>query len=223
MREFITGYDTKDYSFFTGAKEILNDKAINFLSASNVRYLLDYTNNSNIFVRKWTKANLIKEVYKDSDITIYEIIKYKPRFYFPDKVIKTTKNQLEIMRKKEFDPNKTIVINSDKEKILDQTMNCLRKTNILEYTGDIIKMDIKNNCGESYLFIANTYFPGWVAYLNGKKILIEKANFSFQAIKIPQGEFSLKLVYFPQSFKYGLFLSFISFFILILTVLLGKL
>ncbi|GIW65405.1 MAG: hypothetical protein KatS3mg093_384 [Candidatus Parcubacteria bacterium] len=216
MREFITGYDTKDYAFFTGGQNILNYKTIKFLSSANVRFLLDYTKNPNLFVQKWLKDGLIHKIYSDSDITIYEINNYRPRVFFPKKVILTNDDVVKVMKNVNFNPNDTIVIKSDRNKIIDNT-GCFSNVKILKYEGDDIFLNVKNKCNDAYLFVSNVFYPGWTAYIGKEKTSIEKANLAFQAIKIPRGEFVVRIVYLPSSFYYGLIASVIILLILIIS------
>lgn len=49
-----------------------------------------------------------------------------------------------------------------------------------------------------YFVIADTYFPGWKAYVNGKNIPILKANIASKAVILPAGNIDLKLIFEPK-------------------------
>ena len=218
MREFITGYDSGDYSFYTGGNNFLNYNSLYFLASSNVKYLLDHKNNRNSFVLKWEKEKLIKPVYSDFGVIIFEINHFKPRVYFPKKVILSDKS-VELMKKNYFNPINEVVINDKKNKTKDKIIiHDLKRdwVNIKEYGGDYLKIEsfCYSNVNGCYLFIGNTYYPGWTAHLsNGQELNIEMANYAFQAIKVPYGFSKIIVKYDPFTFRIGLFFSLIFFLI----------
>jgi len=193
-----------------------NDKSLYFLASSNVKYLIDYKNKENNFVLKWKNEKLIKPVYSDSEVVIFKINKYKPRVYFPKKVI-LTDNPIEIMKKNYFNPIEEVVIYDKKNK--NKTIKYderLDKAIIKEYKGDYLEIEYYcySNPNGCYLFIGNTYYPGWLAYLDNKqKLIVEIANHSFQALRVPSGTNNIIIKYEPFSFKVGLLFSFMFFII----------
>jgi hypothetical protein len=58
-----------------------------------------------------------------------------------------------------------------------------------------------------WLMISYTYYPGWIALMDGKEIPIYPANIAFQAVQIPAGRHTIQLFYRPQSCYYGAILS----------------
>lgn len=61
-----------------------------------------------------------------------------------------------------------------------------------------------------WLFIADTYYPGWHAYLDQDEVTIYPANAAFRAIEIPVGKHNLELRYEPRSFWGGALISVIG-------------
>jgi hypothetical protein len=66
--------------------------------------------------------------------------------------------------------------------------------------------------GTAYLIIANTWYPGWTARINGQQVKIHRANVSFQAIEVPPGDTTIELTYRPTGLALGLALSILSLF-----------
>jgi hypothetical protein len=54
-----------------------------------------------------------------------------------------------------------------------------------------------------FLILNDTYFPGWQAYVDGKKTKIYKADYTFRAIPLSTGTHRIEFVYDPMSFKFG--------------------
>lgn len=69
----------------------------------------------------------------------------------------------------------------------------------------IIQAEIEKD--NSFLYIPNTYDEGWHATINGRDAKIERTNFSFQGIQLPQGSHTIEIKYLPQSFVIGALLS----------------
>ncbi len=72
-----------------------------------------------------------------------------------------------------------------------------------------IKVRLNTQVG-GYFVLADTWYPGWQARLNGEESTLLRANYLFRAVLIPQGEHILELVYRPISFWLGLAISLLS-------------
>ncbi len=67
---------------------------------------------------------------------------------------------------------------------------------------------INGNPQNGWLFVANEWYPGWKAFVDGKQVDIYHADYVFMSIIIPAGEHTVELVYQPESFVIGLMLTF---------------
>lgn len=63
---------------------------------------------------------------------------------------------------------------------------------------------------ETSLFVTLPYDKGWKAYLNGKEIPIRQAQTGFMAIDLAKGTGNIQLIFVPQGFYPGLWISLIS-------------
>lgn len=73
-----------------------------------------------------------------------------------------------------------------------------------------------------FLVLADTFYPGWQATLDGKLAEILRANHTFRAVALPPGEHTVVFRYLPLSFLVGATISLLTLFITVgaLTVLL---
>ncbi|MGD0917386.1 MAG: YfhO family protein [Thermodesulfobacteriota bacterium] len=55
----------------------------------------------------------------------------------------------------------------------------------------------------SFLVLNDTYFPGWKAFVDGKRTKIYRADYTFRAIPVNAGVHQVEFVYDPWSFKLG--------------------
>lgn len=213
MREFITGYDSREYPFYSGGFGFLNDKSISFLQMANVKYLLVYNDGTHAPSTAILKKNIYPEVLKDGRVSVLRLSE-KPRAFIPSKVTFMQNDQqvLEYMKKPSFDPLNNVVISSNTDH--GSTVCKSNDTNtvqIIQNQGDFYHININNSCENGYLFISNTFYPGWQASINGEKTSLYQANYAFQGIKLPKGDnLQIELRYVPLSFYGGLAISFVT-------------
>ena len=60
------------------------------------------------------------------------------------------------------------------------------------------------------LVLADSYFPGWRAYVDEQETPIYRADGAFRAVVVPEGAHTVRFKYLPDSFRYGLYVSFIG-------------
>lgn len=72
---------------------------------------------------------------------------------------------------------------------------------------------------DGFLLLADTFYPGWTAELDGKPVPIYRANLSVRAIQLPRGTHAVRFVYEPPGVRTGLAVSAAS--LLMLFVWLG--
>ena len=60
---------------------------------------------------------------------------------------------------------------------------------------------------DSYLYVTDTFYPGWRAYIDGKETKILKANIAFKAVRVPKGSHIVVFKYMPLSFFMGIILT----------------
>lgn len=63
-----------------------------------------------------------------------------------------------------------------------------------------------------YLVIADVWYPGWRAYVDGSSVPILRANYLFKAVPVPSGEHEVNLGYKPKLFYFGAVISGLVFF-----------
>ena len=55
----------------------------------------------------------------------------------------------------------------------------------------------------SMLFLADSYYPGWRATVDGREEEIFRANSLFRAVRVPAGEHTVRFSFEPESFYLG--------------------
>jgi hypothetical protein len=70
-----------------------------------------------------------------------------------------------------------------------------------------IQADLKE---QGFLVLADSYYPGWKAFVDGKKTKIYRTNYVMRGVVVPAGLHRVEFRYDPLSFKIGLIISLTS-------------
>jgi hypothetical protein len=202
------GYHNYTTVLFSGEKTLPANiifrivcKTNNPITLSNIKVTLLSTGSSNsdyTYITRTSKYN------------IYELNKAQKILYIPN-TVKNIENENSLREKPEDYP--------DLDKI-----SYINGINNYSTDGSLIIMSISNNrltarvIADNITFVnhAQSYYPGWKAYIDGKQTNIYLVNGIIQGIKVPSGNHIIKFIYDPISFKIGAFISITS---LLLSVL----
>ncbi len=70
-----------------------------------------------------------------------------------------------------------------------------RSTNALE-------IDVQTSA-DGYLFLGDTYYPGWRAMVDGQETPVLHADYLFRAVRVPAGTHHIRMIFDPLSWKIG--------------------
>jgi hypothetical protein len=74
---------------------------------------------------------------------------------------------------------------------------------ITSYKSNTVDLTVISKTRQ-FLFMGDSYYPGWKAYVDGEEKEILRANYLFRSVLIEPGEHTLRFEYDPLSFKLGL-------------------
>ena len=193
-QEFFSDFNSQ----FMTQKLTLNEKRKLFesraelLSMMNVKYVLSSLPLGEPFIKR------LDSVITDTQIPlyIYENLNVLPRIYLAESVEHMKENL----------PNDAIIqkiseVNDFKKKTLIECDGCkeasVSKRGIVDlksYKPDEIVLGVQNK-NESWLVLSNSFLPGWRAFIDDQEVKIYRANYLFQAIKIPSGDYKILFKY----------------------------
>ncbi len=75
---------------------------------------------------------------------------------------------------------------------------------------------------DNILVLTDTYYPGWIATIDGIKTPILAANLSQRALYVPKGTHTIEMNYSPQSVTWGAYITIISSMIIMILMILPK-
>lgn len=184
------------------AKSMYRKKVLDFLG---VKYIIDRVENGT------TQETFPPEQYMltftDGGWKIYENKHVLPRVFI---AYKTTAyaNEKDFENKffsNNFNPRTTLLL----KKSLPTMQEGEGNVTVKEYSLNKIVLSSKSTT-KGILFLSDTYFPGWKAYVDGKENEILKADYAFRAVSVPEGEHTVVFAYQPFSFYLGITLTIIS-------------
>ena len=186
-----------DFLFF--ANQLDFDSQIKLLRTFNVKYLV-------AFQSLPEKGTRLTGRFPDSFSWLYEIQETIPRAYVVNKSVveNDSKEVLRRLASAEFDPTREVVLDSEVPMLTARQLKATAKIQRYENKRVTIATSADN---EGILVLADSYYPGWKAFVDGREEVIRRANLFFRAIPLPAGNHTVEFRYEPRSFTVGLAIS----------------
>lgn len=178
-------------------------QAINLL---NVTYIVHKLSDDNAV---WTfpywqyPNNQFVQIFQDNAYRVLQNTKAFPHAFLVGSYVVRKDNQeiLDTIFHPDFNLRDSIVLEENPHISISPDQDA--KATITKYTPDDVSITTQAK-SNMFLFLSDTYFPGWKAYIDGKQTAIYRADYAFRAIALPKGRHNVRFVYFPQSFVFGL-------------------
>lgn len=158
------------------------------------------------------------ELVYANEVAVYRYRQWLERslVLFNYRVCRTPAEALQTVRDKSFDPRALLVLEEEPEHVAAtaSTAGSGGTTRIREYGPDTVTMDASMP-RPGFLLLLDTYFPGWVAWVNGNPARIYRADYNFRAVSLPAGPSTIRFAYRPASVRSGTILSLIGLILLI--------
>jgi len=181
-------------------------KAINLL---NIKYIVHKLADDHAV---WTfpywayPNNQFKLIYKDNMYEFYENTNVFPRAFLVGqyKVLIGANKIRDLMFSSGIDLRKEIVLEEDPG--IAKTEGNVGEAKIITYQSNNIEvsLDAKRS---ALLLLADNYYPGWKASVDGRSVPILRADYAFRAIPVEKGKHTVKFSYNPWSFSLGVYLA----------------
>lgn len=142
----------------------------------------------------WRDPKRYTLVYQDSKHQLFKnnFVLPRPSLFYDFEVIKSDQEIIKRFFSSDFDFRKTLIL--EEEVRLDRFKEGSGSARIATYTPHRLNIDVQTN-EEGLLFLADNYYPGWKAKVNGVEKKIYRANYSFRAVVVPQGNSRVEFFY----------------------------
>jgi Bacterial membrane protein YfhO len=107
-----------------------------------------------------------------------------------------------LLLSQDFNPRKTVYLPPEAKASLNITNGTQVTIHQTHFTSQHIELEVAA-AAPAMLVLSQTYYHLWRAYVNGRPAKIFRANYAFQALEIPQGPSTVKLVYQDNMFICG--------------------
>lgn len=188
------------------AQSVYIKKIINFLGISYITDRLE-----NLSTEKVFPGDVYPLVYNKDNWKIYKNNNVFPRFFLANKVQNyTTSEQFgKKFFSNNFNPKTTVLLENKYFYLKGMNMATEMSISLKSYKSQAADFITKTN-GPALLFLSDTYYPGWKAYIDKKETNIFKADYAFRAVLVPAGVHKVLFTFQSESFRLGLMISLIS-------------
>ena len=184
----------------------LND--LRFIGLLNVKYLL-------------SEAPIDHPALKlvnDGKVKIYLNGTALPRAFLVSTIEKASQEEVFLkMKNQNFDPRTKLFLNEEVASPIDNIKYIGSEVRIWSYEENSIQMQT-DSPGNAMLFISETYYPEWSAYVDGVETKIYLADGFFRAIYLPKGKHSVSMRWNPKIFYVGLVITLAGIFVVLIFV-----
>jgi hypothetical protein len=181
--------------FLKTAKNLPPGRFYSLLGALNVKYL------SSLSRLPDGEIELVRH-FPEYPLWLYELERAVPRVYVVPAAEHETDpaKTLERLASKDFNPLATVLV--DEPISLGNKAGFQAEARILEYENQLVSIQASLD-SRGILVLADSFYPGWNAYVNGRQEKIYRANLFFRAVPLSAGTHNVEFRYEPRSFAIG--------------------
>jgi hypothetical protein len=169
------------------------------LNLQNVKYLLTDASVS-------LPSQRFELLTESGGVRLYRNNDCLPRFQFFDRweVLSDRKEMLKFMTSDEFEPANAVLLEKNPPIAArdEPEISASAQIVVKKYTPQHIVVTV-NAAQSGILLLADTYYPGWRAQIDGQPTPIYRANYIMRAVAVPNGEHEIEMFYAPLSFRIG--------------------
>ncbi len=118
------------------------------------------------------------------------------------------------MLRNDFDPRRLLILANGAELAAsDGAQRDDESVKMVEYKPERVAMDVRASA-DGYVLLTDSWYPGWVAFVDGVEMPIERGDYIFRAVRVGAGTHLVEFEYRPLSLYGGAALSLIALLIL---------
>ncbi len=159
----------------------------------------------------------------DNEVKVYENLDAMPRAFMVPYAEKVSPQDIDHALRS-LNPRCEVILEADADisglaQASEPASDCsVKPVEIVQYGGNEVLLQA-NMTAPGWLVLADSYFPGWKAYYQPADapagtqetaLTIYKADGNFRAVHLEPGDWTVRFVYSPMSFKLGLYGTFLA-------------
>lgn len=201
----VDGYDSliPDLYFFAIKEHIPTDPAdMRLIAINNIEYPIARLLGVKYVVGTDKNYRIPQEKLRkilDGDVVLYELEDVLPRTFVVGKGRVVEREIIRDLIMSGEDPLKGVLLEEDP----GDCEGGGGSAEIISYEPERVNIavDVNGRCG--FLVLSDLYYPGWKAYVDGRKERIYRAYGFVRAVKVGEGKHTVEFFYRPLSFKIG--------------------
>ena len=164
-------------------------------------------------------SRLTNNIMQDN-ITVWNNPTALPRAYLATHtILATTKEEaFAAISRDDFIPGKSIVVEKPLANSFHPKETATGRVRLTQQTETSLTVVVENNDSDAVLVLTDTYYPGWLASLDGKRVPILPTNIKQRGVVVPPGNHEVRFFYAPKSLAEGTVVSLLSIVFLFIAV-----
>jgi len=186
-----------------------NQHRLPMMSLLGVKYIMEAKNGEGKDRQKTEDRfpeTLFTLSWENEHWRIWEYVQALPRAFLADDVIvaSRTADYTDILFNPDISLRDTIVLDTlpHLSIIPSRDVIAAAAATISSYLPNKVTIDTDHTAA-AMLFLSDSYYPGWKAYIDSKETPIYRANYAFRAVAIPAGKHRVEFHYAPTSWLLG--------------------
>jgi hypothetical protein len=163
----------------------------------------------------------LREIPNEDGIHVYEVAGQRVRIIPEARKVDSNREAASFLVQPGFDPDRLLLLHRRKrDEALQQSTAPARsaRAQIVSEDSRHVRVDVEAPQG-GYLLLADTYYPGWQAQVDGTAATLHRANISLRAVWLPPGAKKVEFVYEATAFFRGIKLASVALVLLLAWVL----
>ncbi|MBI4810754.1 MAG: YfhO family protein [Ignavibacteriales bacterium] len=164
----------------------------------------------------------IDAIGKFGDAFFYRNNNFMPRAYLVSSITLVSNNNqaINILFSQGFDPqDQAILFEMPEDFHSSDTVN--GKVNLIRYSPNDVDFEVQSE-KEAILIFSDSYYPGWIAEIDGKESKIYQANVTQRAVVVPAGSHRVEFKFRPKTVFIGFWLTILGGLIILASFILTK-
>lgn len=153
-------------------------------------------------------------VYRSNEVAIYENPDALPRAFLIHRATvlddMATENE---MYRDDFKANEQLYISDGDAIEAGGAQGVDEDVRIMEYRDDRVVLSVRAEA-DGYVLLADSWFPGWTARVDGVETRIHRGDLVFRAVRVTAGEHIIEMEYQPSSLGAGALISLLGLIVL---------
>ena len=134
---------------------------------------------------------------------------YFPRAYLVPQARAVPTEKEAVARLLNLDLKQEVVLITSEALPADMEGGSFAPAEVVRYESGRVELRVRSE-HPAWLVLADAYFPGWKAWVNGKPTKVYRANYLVRAVAVGPGESRVEFVYQPESYRWGRAMTFFT-------------